>query len=202
MKNYVVLKMAIFIAIILSGTTEMMAQEIKGKVVDTTLTPIASATIVLQTVDSTFVEAVVSKEDGTFSFSKNTIPFILTIQHINYKTFQQTFHNGNVGMIKMTSAEQFLNEVVVSAKKTYAKVEDGKFIYDVKKLIQNKIADNVWDLLNKLPGISSTSSSISLIGANKVSVMIDGKLSTLTMDQLYTMLNNMPANRVEKAEII
>lgn len=202
MKNQTNLKLVIFIILAFIGTLNTMAQKIAGKIVDTTLTPIASATIVLQTVDSTFVEAVVSKEDGTFSFSKNTIPFILTIQHINYKTFQQTFHNGNVGMIKMTSAEQFLNEVVVSAKKTYAKVEDGKFIYDVKKLIQNKIADNVWDLLNKLPGISSTSSSISLIGANKVSVMIDGKLSTLTMDQLYTMLNNMPANRVEKAEII
>ena len=103
------------------GTLNTMAQKIAGKIVDTTLTPIASATIVLQTVDSTFVEAVVSKEDGTFSFSKNTIPFILTIQHINYKTFQQTFHNGNVGMIKMTSAEQFLNEVVVSAKKLMQK---------------------------------------------------------------------------------
>lgn len=202
MKNYVVLKMAIFIAIILSGTTEMMAQEIKGKVVDTNLTPIGSATIVLQTIDSTFVDAVISKEDGTFVFPQGSTPFILTIQHIAYKTLQQIFRDNNVGVIKMVSSDNQIGEVVVTAQKPYVKVEDGKFTYDTKNLIQKKIANNAWDLLNKLPGISSNGSSVSLIGANKVSVMIDGKLSTLTMDQLYTMLNNMPANRVEKAEII
>ena len=72
MKNQTNLKLVIFIILAFIGTLNTMAQKIAGKIVDTTLTPIASATIVLQTVDSTFVEAVVSKEDGTFSFSKNT----------------------------------------------------------------------------------------------------------------------------------
>lgn len=102
----------------------------------------------------------------------------------------------------MVSNENHLGEIVVTAQKPYVKVEDGKFIYDTKDFIRKKIANNAWDILNKLPGISSNGSSVSLIGTNKVTVMIDGKLSTLTMEQLYTMLNNMPANRVEKAEII
>lgn len=202
MKNYLALKTAIFIVIALSGTAKMMAQEIKGKVVDTNLTPIGSATVILQTVDSTFVDGVISKEDGTFSFPQHTSPFILTIQHIAYETLQQKFCDNNVGEIKMTSKENLLNDVVVTAQKPHVKVEDGKFIYNTKNLIRNKIADNAWELLNKIPGISSKGSSVSLIGVNKVSVMIDGKLSTLTMEQLYTMLSNTPANRVEKAEII
>lgn len=201
--NYIVLKTAILIVVLtLSGTANIMAQEIKGKVVDTNLTPIGSATIVLQAIDSTFVDAVVSKEDGTFSFPQNATPFILTIQHIAYKTLRQTFQNNNIGVIKMVSNENHLGEVVITAQKPYVKVEDGKFIYDTKDFIRKKIANNAWDILNKLPGISSNGSSVSLIGTNKVSVMIDGKLSTLTMEQLYTMLNNTPANRVEKAEII
>ena len=203
MKNYIVLKTAILIVVLtLSGTANIIAQEIKGKVVDTNLTPIGSATIVLQAIDSTFVDAVVSKEDGTFSFPQNATPFILTIQHIAYKTLRQTFQNNNIGVIKMVSNENHLGEVVITAQKPYVKVEDGKFIYDTKDFIRKKIANNAWDILNKLPGISSNGSSVSLIGTNKVSVMIDGKLSTLTMEQLYTMLNNTPANRVEKAEII
>ena len=203
MKNYIELKTAILIVVLtLSGTANIIAQEIKGKVVDTNLTPIGSATIVLQAIDSTFVDAVVSKEDGTFSFPQNATPFILTIQHIAYKTLRQTFQNNNIGVIKMVSNENHLGEVVITAQKPYVKVEDGKFIYDTKDFIRKKIANNAWDILNKLPGISSNGSSVSLIGTNKVSVMIDGKLSTLTMEQLYTMLNNTPANRVEKAEII
>lgn len=95
--NYIVLKTAILIVVLtLSGTANIMAQEIKGKVVDTNLTPIGSATIVLQAIDSTFVDAVVSKEDGTFSFPQNATPFILTIQHIAYKTLRQTFQNDSL----------------------------------------------------------------------------------------------------------
>lgn len=138
MKKYITLKIAIFIAITLSGTAKMTAQEIKGKVADTNFTPIGSATIVLQTIDSTFVDAVISKEDGTFSFSQNITPFILTIQHIAYKTLQQTFRDNNVGVINMASSENHIGEVVVTAQKPYVKVEDSKFIYDTKDLIKKK----------------------------------------------------------------
>ena len=180
----------------------MTAQEIKGRIIDTDLAPVGNATVVLQAIDSTFIDAVISEDDGTFAFSQDTTPFILTIQHIAYETLQLTFHDNNVGVIKIVPNDYHLNEVVVSARKPYVKVEDGKFVYDTENIIRDNIADNAWELLNKLPGISSNGSSVSLTGANKVSVTIDGKLSTLTMDQLYTMLNNTPASRVEKAEVI
>lgn len=191
---------------ILIGTlfalSNINAQKIIGKVVDMNLTPISSATIILQTEDSVFVDAVISKDDGTFFFSQTSTPFILTIQHIAYKTIQNRYDSNNVGMIKMSLDDVNIDEIVVTAKRPYVKVENGKFVYQTKDLIQNGIVDRAWDLLNKLPGVSSNGSSVSLIGANKVSIIIDGKLTTLNMEQLYTILNSTPANRVEKAEII
>lgn len=186
----------------LYALSNINAQKITGKVVDMNLSPISSATIILQTEDSTFVDAVISKDDGTFFFSQTSTPFILTIQHIAYKTIQNRYDNNNIGVIKMTLNDVNINEIIVTAKKPYVKVEDGKFVYETKDLMQNGIIDRAWDLLNKLPGVSSNGSSVSLIGANKVSVIIDGKLTNLTMEQLYTILNNTPANRIEKAEII
>lgn len=201
-KKYFIFRGAFLGAMIMFGCARIVAQEITGKVVDENLAPISSATITLQTVDSTFVDAVISKEDGTFVLPQNIIPFILTIQHIEFKTFQKVFNNRDVGIIKVLSSINTLEEVVISGKKSYVKVENGKFIYDIENLTKNKIVDNAWGVLSRLPGISTKGSSVSLIGVNKVSILIDGKISTLTEEQLYTMLTNMSANKVDKAEII
>ena len=184
-------------------TFTAMAQEVTGKIVDANFAPISGVSIVLQTEDSTFINAGISNEDGTFSLLNNNIsPFVLTMQHIAYETKQEKYDIHNVGVIKMTTNDFYLDEVVVKVKKPYVKVENGKLVYNTKDLIQNKIANNAWEVLTKLPGVSSAGSSVSLIGARKVTVMIDGRLSTLNEEQLYTMLNNTSANRVEKAEII
>ncbi|MGL5262731.1 MAG: carboxypeptidase-like regulatory domain-containing protein, partial [Bacteroides sp.] len=105
MKNNLSLKIALLFIVTLVGADRMLAQEIRGKLVDTELVPIGSATLVLQTTDSTFVDAVVSQEDGTFFFPSGSAPFILTVQHIAYKTLQQTFQDGDVGVIKMTAKD-------------------------------------------------------------------------------------------------
>ena len=197
MKEYITLKAALFFAVMMSWSASMMGQGINGIVVDSN-----SATVVLQTADSVFVDATVSKEDGSFAFSNSDVPFILTVQHIAYNNLQQLFRDASVGEIVLAPGEEYLTEAVVSASKPYVKVEDGKFLYDTRDLVRNHIADNAWELLNKIPGVYSKGSSVSLVGAGEVSVLIDGRLTTMTADQLYTMLNNTPADRVETAEII
>lgn len=202
MKEYITLKAALFFAVMMSWSASMMGQGINGIVVDSNRTPVSSATVVLQTADSVFVDATVSKEDGSFAFSNSDVPFILTVQHIAYNNLQQLFRDASVGEIVLAPGEEYLTEAVVSASKPYVKVEDGKFLYDTRDLVRNHIADNAWELLNKIPGVYSKGSSVSLVGAGEVSVLIDGRLTTMTADQLYTMLNNTPADRVETAEII
>lgn len=201
MKNNLVMKLSILLIAVL-GTTNAISQEITGQIVDSELKPIAGATITMHTEDSTFVDATISKDDGSFRFSANTIPFILTIQHIAYEAIVQIFQDYSVGVIQMQIKPNEIDEVVVSAKKPYVKVEDGKLIYKTEAIINDEITNNAWDLLNKLPGISSNGSKVSLLGANKVTVILDGKVSTLSQDELYTILNNTPVARIEKAEII
>lgn len=202
MKNQHVIRIVLPLIVTVCWTTTVMSQEIRGKVVDDNLVPISGATIVLQTTDSTFVDAVISEEDGTFTFSRSIVPFLLTVQHVAYKTIQQRFYNPDIGTIKMTPNEVLIDEIVVTSQRPYAKIKKGRIIYDLKEITQNKVVGSAWDLLNKLPGVSSNGSSVSLICANKVSIMIDGRLSTLTVEQLYTVLSSTPANRVEKVEVI
>ena len=59
--------MSIFLLAGSSGS--LTAQTVSGKVVNTEQQPIDGATIILQTSDSTFVDATISNADGNFVFN-------------------------------------------------------------------------------------------------------------------------------------
>ncbi len=77
MKNCI--KFIVVFVVVAFGTVRVSSQTVTGKVVDENLAPIAGATIVMQQTDSTFLETTVSKEDGTFSLIRKSIPFILIV---------------------------------------------------------------------------------------------------------------------------
>ena len=47
------------------------AQDVKGKVVDASQAPVESVTVVMQTIDSTFVDAVITDIDGNFMLKQH-----------------------------------------------------------------------------------------------------------------------------------
>lgn len=48
----------------------LMAQEVKGKVVDEAKQPVEAATVIMQTPDSTFIDAVITDSLGCFIFKE------------------------------------------------------------------------------------------------------------------------------------
>lgn len=58
-----------------------------GIVLDIQYRPIESAVVVLMRSDTTHVEAVITNKNGEFVFSKHISPYLLTVQHIAYKSF-------------------------------------------------------------------------------------------------------------------
>ena len=64
------------------------AQTIMGQVTDTHSQPIDGATVVLQTPDSTFVDAAITNVAGEFRFNQQLTAYRLIFQHILYETRQ------------------------------------------------------------------------------------------------------------------
>lgn len=97
---------------------------------------------------------------------------------------------------------KLLNEVVVRGERPMVKVEKGKLTYDIKRLNEAKIVSNAYESLLQLPGVRESNGTISLTGASSLSIIINGKPSTMSGEQLINLLKNMPASRVEKAEVM
>lgn len=94
-----------------------------------------------------------------------------------------------------------LDEVKVAQKKKYIKVESDKTTISVK---DNEMLNggNSLEAVKKLPGvITSPTGSITLNGRG-VAIYIDGAPSSLSGTDLQNYLNSLPANAIEKVELI
>lgn len=178
------------------------AQTVTGKVVNKELQPIEGATIVMQTIDSIYIDATISDTEGTFVLNGQSNEYRLIIQHLLYKTIQMVGKENDAGIIQLQSKNYTLDEVVVKAERPFVKVENGRLAYNLAVLTQNQLTNNAYEALTKLPGVQEDRGILTLAGAGKMTVILNGKPTTMDAGQLETILRNTPVNRVEKAEVM
>ena len=187
----------IFIAIV-----ALKAQTITGKIVDHEQKPIEGATVVLQAMDSVYIGASISNADGVFLLDHQPERYRLIIQHLLYKTKQQEGTGKDAGVIVLESKDYALDEVVIKAERPFVKVEEGRLSYNLARLAGDKVVNNVYEALTRLPGVQENRGALTLAGAGKVTVILNGKPTTMDAAQLETLLRNTPVDRVEKVEVM
>lgn len=178
------------------------AQTITGKIFDTAGQPVDGATLVLQTIDSTYVEAALSNPDGLFFLRHQPEPYRLIVQHLLYQTKVVEGREKDAGTIVLESKDYALDEVVVKGERPFVKVEGGRLGYDLSRLAEDKVVNNAYEALAKLPGVQEKEGKLTLAGAGNVTVILNGKPTTMDVVQLETLLRNTPIDRVEKAEVM
>lgn len=73
--------------------------------------------------------------------------------------------------------------------------------YNMPLLLKQLPADNAYEALTRIPGISDATGSISFSG-NEVTLIVNGQATTLTQEQLTEHLKAMPAAQLAKAEVM
>lgn len=97
--------------------------------------------------------------------------------------------------------EVILNEVVINNQKKFIKIESDKTTVSIKN---NEMLStgNAYEAVKKMPGVmASPTGGLSLNGKG-VSIFIDGSPSTLSASDLENYLSSLPANAIEKVELI
>lgn len=95
-----------------------------------------------------------------------------------------------------------LPEVFVKAERPLVKVADGKLQYDIPNLMKSKPVDNAFDILGELPGVGKSGDNISLLGTSETTIIINGRKSSMTPEQLVDMLKATPSSKVKKIEVM
>ena len=195
------IKIALILIFSLCSSVSVWSQT-TGKIVDTNREPVEGATIVMLLPDSTYLGATVSTVDGTFILEQKPESYQLIIQHLLYQTKQIKGQARDVGIITLEPMNYNLEEVVVKGERPLVKIDDGRLGYNLSVLSEKQAVNNAYEAISKLPGVQESNGTLSLAGASSLTIVMNGKPTTMTAGQLETLLRNTPVNRVEKAEVI
>ena len=121
--------------------------------------------------------------------------FLLSVANVKAQTLTQT------DSLTMETMLHNLPEVMVKGSRPIVKVERGMLSYNMPLLLKQLPADNAYEALTRIPGVSDATGSISFSG-NEVTLIINGQATTLTQEQLTERLKAMPAAQLAKAEVM
>ncbi len=94
-----------------------------------------------------------------------------------------------------------LPEVMIKGSHPIVKAERGMLSYNMPLLLKQLPADNAYEALTRIPGVSDATGNISFLG-NEVTLIVNGQATTLTQEQLTERLKAMPAAQLAKAEVM
>lgn len=121
--------------------------------------------------------------------------FLLSVANVKAQTLTQT------DSLTMETMLHNLPEVMVKGSRPIVKAERGMLSYNMPLLLKQLPADNAYEALTRIPGVSDATGSISFSG-NEVTLIINGQATTLTQEQLAERLKAMPAAQLAKAEVM
>lgn len=178
-----------------------------GRVVDDTDVPVPYASATLHSVgDSALVAGTATGENGFFKIEAKPGNYILKIAFLSFDTHYQNIELGNepvrVGRVALKSSAVALNEAVITADRTQMELKLDKRVFNVGKDLSNTGAD-ASEVLDNIPSVTvDVDGNVQLRGSENVRILIDGKPSGLTGLSAQDALRQLPADMVERVEVI
>ncbi len=182
--------------------------KITGLVLDEeTGQPLEYATLVLQSVQNPEqVTGGITGADGRFSVETAPGPYNVRVEYISYNTYrkdnQQLSSSTDLGTIRLGINVEQLEAVEVVGEKTTVEVRLDKKVYNIGKDLTTSGA-TISDALSNVPSVNvDVEGNISLRGNENVRILINGKPSALAGFGSTDALRQLPAEAIEKVEVI
>ena len=177
-------------------------RHLTGTIIDEQGQPVAYANIaILNPIDSTLLSGGVSNESGYFAIPYEQPTILARISYVGYKTIYKRCDQPEAGTIRLQPETVSLKGVQVKGERIVSTTENGHLVYNMPLLLQVYPADNAYDALTNIPGVSEMNGSIMFSGRT-VTLIINGKPTTLSADKVVERLRQMPAAMLAKAEVM
>ena len=185
---------------------------LSGTVLDAdTSEPIASATVAVWAVrDSSLVTGAITKDDGTFEVEGlRGGQFYVKLSFIGYVTetvsdvaLRPGAGEVDLGTIRLAADARMMDEVEVSAERDFMEVQIDRTVYNTKDQLTS-LGGTASDVLGNIPSVEvDIDGNLSLRGSQNVAVLLNGKPAPMQGQSLVSFLQGLPADAVERIEVI
>lgn len=197
---------------VMAPLSAAMAQGyVRGKIVDKgTGEPVEFVNVVVNPKGSESMSGgAITDEEGTFRIDGLKYgSYVLTVSYIGYQNATREFtlsehaKHANFKEIAIAEDNQVLKEVEITGIRSQMKFEIDKKVFNVDQAIA-ATGGSASDILQNIPSVEvNTEGTVSLRGSESVTVWINGKAQGLTADNQGDILEQMPAESIERIEVI
>jgi outer membrane receptor protein involved in Fe transport len=169
--------------------------------------PIEKATVELLADSSgKSISTIISDKSGQFRFADlDTGRYILVISFAGYTPIKRNINLLNaaeLGDLVLLQSSKSLKEVVVTAHKTPMSATVDRKVYNVEQDIL-AASGSASDILKNVPSVEvDIEGQVSLRGAADVTILINGRPSAMMGTNRAEVLQQLPANAIERIEVI
>ena len=193
-----------------SGFSQQNKAKITGTIQEkSTVNPFGLVFVAFDSPSDRLVSGWISEENGKFSFDVPFGSFYALVEFMGFEShktqviaFSRENNKVDLETIGLESTAGDLEEVVVQGEKTTMELSLDKRIFNVGKDLANA-GGNASDILMNLPSIAvDPEGNVRLRGSQNVRILIDGKPSGLVSFKGSAGLRQLPANMIERVEVI
>lgn len=185
------------------------AQSLSGIVKDSlTGVPVSFATAEIRSRGSdTVLRTTVTDGKGRFGFSRLSIAdFEITLSCVGYTTKRVAVTTGanpvSLGILYLSPRTDMLKEVTVNGRKSLIEERLDRTVYNVENDL-TILGGDATDALRRVPLLSvDIDGNVTLRGSSNIKILINGKPSTITADNLADALKQIPVDQIKSVEVI
>ena len=184
---------------------------VSGTVIDKiSQKPVEFVNVMLTGKDSTVVKGTVTDKKGRFSLTDiDPGTYKISFTYIGYaipETQRLVITNDQkaiqLGTIELVNRATALGEVVVTGKKSMLRTSIDRKVYQVSQDLMSK-SGSASDILKNVPSVEvDIEGNINLRGSGEVMILINGRPSPLMGKNRAEILQQLPANSIERIEVI
>ncbi len=198
------------VCLLLSANISAQKGNITGKIVDNNNSsplPYVSVAIIKASKDSTTVNGGITDDNGVFNIKNIAYgKYILKCSFVGYKDFTKDIEikssNTKIETIQMKTSSENLQEVQIVGAKQLMEYKLDKRVINVDQNL-NTAGGTASDVLEDVPSVEvDDEGNISLRGASNVTLLIDGKPSSMYGNDVASVLAQIPASQIDKIEVI
>lgn len=134
--------------------------------------------------------------------------YVLVVSFIGYTSLEKEFaitdqkSEVNFQTLALKEDSRMLSEVKVTGQRSQMKFEIDKKVFNVDQNISST-GGSASDVLSNIPSVEvDNDGEVSLRGSSSVTIWINGKASGLSADNRAQILEQLPAESIEKIEVI
>lgn len=192
----------------LSQSISVKKVNITGKIIDgNTKAPLEYATVIFtNSKNNEIVTGGITNEKGEFNVTVKTGIYNVSFEFIGFKTVsipnKEITKDEHLGVQALIADTEALDEIEIIAEKTTVEIKLDKKIYNVGKDLTVR-GGTVSDVLDNVPSVSvDVEGNVALRGNDNVRILINGKPSGLVGLNSTDALRQLPAESIEKVEVI